>query len=361
MAARALGHGHDAVVLGEGRVGHRGHERGAERRNAIGQQATLDRRGVLVGVNLERACLIGGTDVTNRLDRGNHERNKHRKDCRPVEPDWKGLDPEEGENGNVVDPAGDHVVELVARVRILVRRHSSDHVTEKESDDHVAVLHEGRAEDLDENEHDDHREAQADVLRRAVGKGHVAGRAVRAREGAHFARPKPNKVRDLAVRLPAHLGADGAAAPVLHASPRQGCTDEQNCDARDERREPRAQALGRDERQKIFEEGAHHRGAEHLAVRLSPVDPVGLHLTNCRFENRKEGEGSAHDGEDAGADEELAAKKPLHAWDLDLDHVHDGEEARHDKGGRDGVLMSLDVGKWKAIHRELGYDKWRGN
>jgi len=246
-AGGALGEGDDAVVLREGGVGHAGADGGEEGADAVGEEAALDGLVVLLRVSGLLGSVVRRADVADGLDGGDEESHQHRENRGAVEPELERFDPQESHRVGALNLGVDNVVPALVADALL--GDAGDEVAEEEGDEDVAVLHEGRAEELDDDEEENDGEAEADHLRGAEGEDDVArlaacleGEAAAARHAArgggcardggdadeaglvigavvfsgdlHLGEEAADEGVRVPVVLPRHLGAHRAAAPT---------------------------------------------------------------------------------------------------------------------------------------------------
>lgn len=143
--------------------------------------------------------------------------------------------------------------------------------------------------------------------------------------------------------FPNHISADHPASPVLHPRARQRHPDQRDGDGADHGREHAVDDLAGHEREAQLQDGADHAGAQHLAVGHGAVDFVVHHLADGDFEDGQEGEGRAHDAQEAAADVEPLAEELFGQRDFPVREVDERAQAGRDEGGADGVLLQLHV------------------
>ena len=271
-----------------------------------------------------RGLLTG--DVSDGFDGRDDVRDQHGDHGRAVKADREGLDPQKGDGRRALD------LRRVDVFRAVEVREAGDHVPEQERQDHVAVLHEDAAEELDEDQEAQDGKPQADVLRGAVELARFAVGA--GREG----RAEADVLRDLRVGLPAHLGADDATTPVLHPGAGQSDPDENDGDRGHDGGEDRLQSLDGEDGQPQLQKCADHGGSEHGPVGGPPVHPVPLHLVDGDLEDGQKREGRPEDAEDARTEVEDPSEELFRHGDGQLENIDDGADSGGDQAGADGVL-----------------------
>mmetsp|Transcript_29267 Transcript_29267/g.64129 ORF Transcript_29267/g.64129 Transcript_29267/m.64129 type:complete len:534 (-) Transcript_29267:319-1920(-) len=238
----------DAVVLREGGVRWRGEEASDHRVEAVRKQAALHAR---VEVRAHSRNLRGharASDVADGLGSRHKVGDEHWQEILRSEAQGEGGRPEKGDGVSTLDArvvpvnvvlAGDGVGQstdarqvglgvaggLIALARLILgeRRHKA---AKHEGPEDESRLQERRTEELDDDGHRQHREAEADVLRRAEGQHDLAVLGAQLRPGAEGS---------LATRLV--LRTEHAAANVLDARGDEAAADEHHRSARHHRRE----------------------------------------------------------------------------------------------------------------------------
>jgi hypothetical protein len=125
------------------------------------------------------------------------------------------------------------------------------------------------------------------------------------------------------MRLPSHFGTDNTSPPILHAGSRQGDTDQNDSDRRDEWRKDALDAVNGQKRNEQFEQTTDHARSEHSAIGFFSRKAVGLHLRNGNFKNGQERKACAHDGQDATSQVQGVAKELFRKGDFKLGNVDD--------------------------------------
>lgn len=306
----------DNAYLRKSRHGRNSAQPGQHPIKPVRQHPALNPRIEQSPLNLQPRNIARGRDIANRLHHEHDIDRQQRQHDRPIHPEREGVHPDETHRRRRVDGAA-----------VEIARRTSYDASDQQAQHDRARLHDRAAPALTDDDGHEDGEAEADILRAAPRQGvRRAGVGTQGRGSG---------------RGPDHAAA-GAAGPVLEAGLDERDADESDGGAGDERGEEFLEVGRAGEGQGDFEEGAHAGGAEEGAVALGAgeLGAVGgggavacfVHLGESAGGDGDDGEASADDGDEAGADV-VGGFVDVEAGDL-----HRGEDAADDEGRADEVL-----------------------
>eukprot|EP00960_Hanusia_phi_P059022 764054-Hanusia_phi.AAC.2 len=160
--------GNHAIVLRERRVGRSGEQAGDEGAEAVSKEPSLHPAVEHLSIRLLLGSLRRRRDVSYGLNGRDDVADEQGHEGWSVDGEGEGVDPEEGDPWSTLDPVLRH--EPLGHSIVVVVDDCRDEKPEQERDRHLTVAEEGRPEDFDQDQRQEHREAKSDVLWRAEGK-----------------------------------------------------------------------------------------------------------------------------------------------------------------------------------------------
>ena len=275
----------------------------------------------------ERNCGKLTRNISNSFYSCNCVSNQKRENGRSIESNREGLGPKEVHPFRILNICVVRVIEAIGVGK------SCNHVSKKQCNNDIAILHEDTAKDLNDNQKGNDRKSEPDVPIISVKETSLTIRACWEWWGERL-------TAKLSMSLPAHFCANDSASPVLHSCASQSYADQDDSHTANNGRENLFESARWQDTQKEFEKTTDHCCTQHFTIGNASIfdvldvirlTKVGFNLTNGDFKDGQKGEAGSHDRQHSRANEQFASKDAFGEGNRDFENVDDGTDARRNQ------------------------------